>query len=346
VSLLESHRRTPCRRTQRKSQASRLSLLVMAGLPKDGDTTPKMGQNRDNDSPVTAYEGQLIQYEWKLKTTNYSDETTQGYVKNLRYLIHKEININEPNDVTAFIAIQKWSNGTKAKTINAYRLYCKQNNIQATLPTYKTEQHIPFIPLENELDQLISGCKHQLATFLEVLKETAARYGEALRLQWTNLDTEAMTLTLNNPEKNSNPRSAKITTKLLAMLSTLPHTNTKIFQYEDKDSVRKAYMRARTRIAKNTGNSRILQIHFHTFRHWKATQLYHRTNNLMLVKKLLGHKNLNNTQIYIQLLPDQPDDYSCEIATNVTQAAKLVQDGYDYVTGEYNDGGKLFRKRK
>jgi hypothetical protein len=34
----------------------------------------------------------------------------------------------------------------------------------------------------------------------------------------------------------------------------------------------------------------------------------------------------------------------CEIALNVKEAKKLIEHGFKYETGEYNDGGKLFKK--
>ncbi|MDH5451140.1 MAG: hypothetical protein OEX77_09660 [Candidatus Bathyarchaeota archaeon] len=34
------------------------------------------------------------------------------------------------------------------------------------------------------------------------------------------------------------------------------------------------------------------------------------------------------------------------VATNVEETRKLVEVDFEYVTGEYNDGGKIFRKRK
>jgi hypothetical protein len=35
-----------------------------------------------------------------------------------------------------------------------------------------------------------------------------------------------------------------------------------------------------------------------------------------------------------------------KIARNVKEACALVNDGFEYVTGEYKDGGKIFRKPK
>jgi integrase len=313
----------------------------------DGGFTQTRTQSSEPVTKTTPYDGIILQYAYKMKTKNYSDETTERNTRILHRLATAGLNLDNPQETTAYIATQKqWTDGTKARTIDALRLYYTWNNITAELTRYKTETRIPFIPLETELDQLISGCKHQLATFLQTLKEIAARYGEAYLLKWTDLNTEASTLTINQPEKHSLPRTLKISIKLMSMLAQLPHEKTNIFQYQDKNTIRKMFIRARKRIAHNTGNPRLLQIHFHTFRHWKATTEYHKTNNLIRVQRMLGHKNLNNTQRYIQLLPDQTDDYVCEVAQDVKQAFKLIENGYEYVTGEYNDGGKLFKKRK
>ena len=70
----------------------------------------------------------------------------------------------------------------------------------------------------------------------------------------------------------------------------------------------------------------------------------------MHVKKILGHKYVQNTEVYINLentLFQTPnDEFTSKVATNAQEACQLVETGFEYVTGEYNDGGKIFRKRK
>jgi hypothetical protein len=34
------------------------------------------------------------------------------------------------------------------------------------------------------------------------------------------------------------------------------------------------------------------------------------------------------------------------VATNTTEACKLIEDGFAFIPGEYDDGGKIFRKPK
>ena len=93
------------------------------------------------------------------------------------------------------------------------------------------------------------------------------------------------------------------------------------------------------------GNPRILQIHFHTFRHWRATMEYHRTKDILKVMRLLEHKNIANTLIYTQLVEFEDDDRYCTaVANNVQDARKLLETGFEYVCSHEDE--MLFRKRK
>ena len=79
--------------------------------------------------------------------------------------------------------------------------------------------------------------------------------------------------------------------------------------------------------------------------------LYHYKPDMLYVAEFLGHKNLENTRLYIQLeknlFRNLPNDmFITRIAKNVKEACALIEVGFEYVTGEYCDGGKIFRKRK
>jgi integrase len=108
---------------------------------------------------------------------------------------------------------------------------------------------------------------------------------------------------------------------------------------------RRGFERTRRRIAQKLQNPRLLQITFHTFRHWKATIEYHRTKDILHVMKLLGHKNIKNTLIYTQLVNfNEKDEFVCKVATTNEEIAQLIEAGFEYVC-EHN-GAKFFRKRK
>lgn len=305
----------------------------MAGLPKPDckKTNP------------TSEKGEIVQFLVRMKIENYSEDTINRYGRDLETLARRGASLNDPESVKLTIANQNWSEGTKQNANNAALLFYKLKGIQTKLPRYKRKDKIPFIPTESEIDQLISATQHQLATFLQVLKETGARYGEALTLKWSDYNTETATLAIT-PEKGSNPRAPKISAKLQTMINQLPRNSPMLFDYKDKKTPRKSFERVRKRVAKNTGNPRILLIHLSYLAPLESNQEFHKTDNVLLVMKLLCHKCLNNTQRYIQLLPELSDNFVCEKATNLNEAMKLIESGFEYVTEM--DGAKIFRKRK
>ena len=91
-------------------------------------------------------------------------------------------------------------------------------------------------------------------------------------------------------------------------------------------------------------------MHYHTFRHCKALREYHKHHNMQRVKRILGHKSIMTTQRYVELYEElydsRPREIICDIALNIQEAKKFMEQGFKYETGEYNDGGKLFYKYK
>ncbi|MDH5374208.1 MAG: hypothetical protein OEZ21_01865 [Candidatus Bathyarchaeota archaeon] len=43
---------------------------------------------------------------------------------------------------------------------------------------------------------------------------------------------------------------------------------------------------------------------------------------------------------------EKSDEYHVKVAYNTQEAIRLLEVGFEYVTGEYHDEGKIFRKRK
>ncbi|MGB9683200.1 MAG: site-specific integrase, partial [bacterium] len=62
-------------------------------------------------------------------------------------------------------------------------------------------------------------------------------------------------------------------------------------------------------------------------------------------KQQLGHKKLETTLIYTQLVNfNEDDEYYSATARTVEEARKLIEEGFEYVCDM--DGVKIFRKRK
>lgn len=198
-----------------------------------------------------------------------------------------------------------------------------------------------------ELNQLIGSCGKILGTFLQGLKETGADPGELAAIKCNDVNKEPRTITLNHPVKGHRPRILSVSIELIRRLENLTSSSERIF---DDFILRRAFYYKRKTTAHKLSNPRLLDITFITFRHWFGTMEYHRTKDILHVQRLLGHKSIQNTLIYIDLeakLFNGPSDgFTSRVALNAGETCSLIEAGFEYVTGEYNDGGKLFRKRQ
>jgi len=179
--------------------------------------------------------------------------------------------------------------------------------------------------------------------YLQFLKETGARAGEAWNVRWIDLDLEKMAVTLI-PEKGSNPRQIKVSSKLFAMLNQLSRRDERVFGPGKLDHFARWFYVKRSDVSQRLGNPRIRMIGFKTMRHWRASTLYHRTRDILLVQRTLGHKDIRNTLVYTHFIDFNDDDYTCKGARSIEEASKLIEVGFGYITEI--DGVRLFRKRK
>jgi integrase len=293
--------------------------------------------------------GKILEYALWLKSNGRSEATIIGRVKLLRRLTKRGANLYDPESMKKTIAEQKWSSGQKNNAVDAYASFLKMVGGKWEAPKYKTIRQIPFIPKETEIDQLIAGCSKRMATFLQTLKETDARCGEIWQLKWTDIDFESKVVNIT-PEKGSNPRVIHLSNRLLEMLGNLPKNyGERVFSFPHMrvDNHAVTFQRQRKKVAFKMKNPRILRIHFHTFRYWKGTMLYHQTKSEFFVMQQLGHKSITNTLLYVQLdhaLFQGEVDYIAKVAKTAKEICALMEAGFDYVTDF--EGAKMFRKRK
>lgn len=292
--------------------------------------------------------GFMTVYMAKALQQGLSKITIEKRVENLKLLLKLGADLNSPLSVWQVIESQKWRDGTKQLAATAYKHFCKvfKINIPADLNFNKWQktERVPHVPLESEIDQLIAACNPKTATFLQLLKETGIRSGETWRLKWLDFDFERKILTLNYTEKKGKPRTFKVSSKLTAMLNSLPKKSERIFGNRFLSGVEGDFSQQRKRAAQKLQNPRLLHIGFHTLRHWKATMEYHKTKNILYVQQLLGHKNIQNTMVYTQLIHFETDDFHSATAKTVGEAQKLIEAGFEYVC-THNET-MLFRKRK
>jgi hypothetical protein len=69
-----------------------------------------------------------------------------------------------------------------------------------------------------------------------------------------------------------------------------------------------------------------------------------KTKDILHVKQLLGHRNINSTLTYTQLVSFRSDEYHLRVAKTVEEDKELIEAGFEYVTSR--EELKIYRKRK
>ena len=287
----------------------------------------------------------LIEYAWHEKKRGLAESTVKQRIYRLKRLVKHGADLYNPDSVTTILAKSDWSPADKQMMVTTYKSFVKFAHLDWEPPRIQVPQKLPFIPREEEIDQLIAGCGRKTATFLQVLKETGARGIEAARLKWVDVDPESRTIRINHPVKGSLPRIVKVSAKTIAMINALPKNSKYIFN-PNIHTIRQNFQKQRNRIARTLQNPRIRQIHLHTFRHWFATMQYYRTRDILYVKHLLGHKQIKNTEVYTHLINFERDDYHVAFAKTLEEEKELIEAGFEFVRYSEKDEVAIYRKRK
>ncbi len=233
-----------------------------------------------------------------MKKNGRKDITIKTVTDRLKH-IARLCKLLDPEAVKATLAQLHWKNSTKSSTVWSLIPFYKFNKIEWTPPNYQREERLLFIPTEEEINLLIASAGKTYKALLQILKETGCRIGEAMLIKWTDYDNERKAISIS-PLKGSKPRVLPVSGTLRTMLGILPKENEYVFPRK-KHSYRVTFEGLRQRTAERMNKPRLKKIHFHTFRHWKGTVEYHKTKDIIHVKNLLGHRDIESTMVYIHI---------------------------------------------
>lgn len=293
----------------------------------------------------------LIQFIFELKKRGNKDVTIERRIRYLAELAKSGADLCDPENVRTILAEKNWVGQSKNNAADTYTLFLKMLGKSWEKPHFQEVSKIPFVPTEEEIDALIAGSGWKTSTFLQLMKETAMRPGEAISLTWDDIDFVSKTIRVT-PKKGSDPRIFHVSDNLLKMLLNVQSRNrlneaNRIFTTQLRH-MRRYYERVRKRQAFKLQNPRLLKVMLKTFRTWKATMLYHETKDPWYVMEFLGHKSLQHTRKYVLLehaiFQRAGDAFVCKVAKDVDEAKDLIELGFEYVN-EIN-GHHIYRKRK
>ena len=117
-----------------------------------------------------------------MRREGYRESTIQPCIRALKAIARRTDLLN-PEAVKSYLASAPVTENRKDKLADDLARFFRCRRIPFEKPRYRRIEKLPFIPLESEVDQLISGMGKKTATFLQLIKETGMRPGEAWDLR-------------------------------------------------------------------------------------------------------------------------------------------------------------------
>jgi hypothetical protein len=109
-----------------------------------------------------------------MQKQGYRHSTVKYCIQSLKSVARKA-NLLHPEAIKSYLASAQCSESRKAKLTEHLARFYTHKGVPFDKPNYKRIERLPFIPLETEVDQLISSYRKKIAT---VLQNTAERKEE------------------------------------------------------------------------------------------------------------------------------------------------------------------------
>ena len=279
-----------------------------------------------------------------MKRNGRSENTLHTTSQKLNQL-SKNADLMNPEEVLTFISNHKVCNATKTKLVDCYQNFCITNKLTFEKPTYRYERKIPLIPTTENIYKVISASSWKYSIMFTILEQTGIETRELATTKRTDIDAEQGIINVQGC-KGHNSRSIKLKPQTADLLRAYLHKYDKEYPFPKAKRICEMWRRFRNRVSAKLNSPQIRLIPLRNLRHHYATTLYDRTKDILLVKQRLGHKKLETTMFYVQLINfNEEEEYTCKTATNAKEAQDLIEHGFTYITTT-PDALMLFRKRK
>jgi integrase len=165
-----------------------------------------------------------------------------------------------------------------------------------------------------EADRLIKACSDHLRPLVTFLLYTGARAGEALWLDWDNVDLKRRHVIFPKT-KNGDSRGVPLHERVVVALANLPHREGEVFRRPDglgyerpadeDDENRSAGSRIKTAFGGACRRAGITNFHPHDCRHTFATWHYAKNRDLTALMRLGGWRDIKSVIRYMHTNVDE-----------------------------------------
>ncbi|MCB9802219.1 MAG: tyrosine-type recombinase/integrase [Pseudomonadales bacterium] len=249
-----------------------------------------------------------------MKIQRYSPRTVKIYCSHVaQFFAHRQL---QPNQVTkinieeyvAFCIDQKnIAFSTQKGIVGAIKLFytlCYNRNLHIDYIYPKRKEYkMPTVLSQNEVALLLNAptnLKHK--TILSLIYSCGLRLSEVVNLKIADIDSARMLIHIR-ASKNNRDRDVMLSPKILTLLrSYFAEYKPTVYLFEGqkrgKYSTRSVQKVFKIALA-NSGIQKSASVH--TLRHSFATHMIENGIDVRVVQELLGHKNIQTTQLYTHI---------------------------------------------
>lgn len=248
----------------------------------------------------------------EMEIKNYSRKTIDAYIRCIKDLIsyyHKpprKINLEE---IKVFLQ-RKIAKGASASTISVYanafnflygKIYRKKFNMKIKHP--RRASRIPIVLSKSEIQKitlLAKNTKHQ--AIISLAYSSGLRVGEIQNLKIRDIDFGEKTIHIKQ-SKGKKDRITILSKKIIPGLKKMVgEKNTDDFVFESERGGKMATRTLQKIFSTACQKAKIKKMAtFHSLRHSFATHLLEQGTDIRHIQELLGHSNIQTTQIYTKV---------------------------------------------
>lgn len=272
-------------------------------------------EDMSNDVKKNTIDNKILKkLEIEMKLRGFSSKTSKVYIfyneKFLEYIKKPPENVIE-DDIKEFLAYKmedSVSNGSIALIKASLKFYYNEilGKNFSWIKTPRSTRGLPVVLTKNEIKILLNNTeneKHRL--LIELLYSTGLRLSECINLKYSDLDLK---------ENIGWVRKGKGSKDRIFIISDIFKRD--LIKYKDKNGEDEYIFSVNGRKMSPRGIQHAIKtsversgidkdIHVHTLRHSFATHLLENGVDIRKIQSLLGHANLQTTQIYTQVSSDE-----------------------------------------
>ena len=246
-------------------------------------------------------------YSEDLRIKNYSNNTIQNYVSQVRCFLEYYNNVaTKPSEISER-QIKEWLllansiNGRKHR-ISAVKLFYKLTGKQPLkfrhIEYPRSEKKLPqIIEKQYLLDQIakIQNKKHK--AIISLAYSTGMRVSEVCNLLISDIDSKRMIITIRQ-SKGRKDRIVALSEKVLEILREyFKEYKPKEYLFNGQFELKYSHRSCNQIVKQYLGK----EYHFHQLRHSNATALLESGTDLRIIQKHLGHASSKTTEIYMHV---------------------------------------------